>query len=149
MSLDVYLELKGAHAPGGSGIYIREDGATREISRAEWDERSPGRKPVVALSPGESEEVYSANITHNLGRMAREAGLYEALWRPDEIGLTHAEQLVAPLQEGLALLREEPGRFRQLTPPNGWGSYEALVIFVEQYLAACLKWPGAEVKVWR
>jgi hypothetical protein len=28
------------------------------------------------------EEMYSANITHNLGDMASEAGIYEALWRP-------------------------------------------------------------------
>lgn len=33
---------------------------------------------------GES-EVYWANITHNLGKMAREAGIYTALWRPGEM----------------------------------------------------------------
>jgi hypothetical protein len=26
--------------------------------------------------------VYNANITHNLGKMAEKAGLYETLWRP-------------------------------------------------------------------
>ena len=25
--------------------------------------------------------VYQANITHNLGKMAEEAGIYKALWR--------------------------------------------------------------------
>lgn len=29
--------------------------------------------------------IYDANITHNLGEMAAEAGLYEALWRPAEM----------------------------------------------------------------
>ena len=31
------------------------------------------------------DEVYSANITHNLGGMAREGGIYQACWRPEEI----------------------------------------------------------------
>ena len=26
------------------------------------------------------ESLYSSNITHNLGKMANEAGIYEALW---------------------------------------------------------------------
>ncbi len=29
--------------------------------------------------------LYWRNITHNLGRMAVEAGIYEALWRPEEL----------------------------------------------------------------
>ena len=29
--------------------------------------------------------VFEANITHNLSRMAREAGLYEACWHPHEL----------------------------------------------------------------
>lgn len=31
----------------GSGIFIRERGVTKEVSREEWDRRNPGRKPVV------------------------------------------------------------------------------------------------------
>lgn len=30
----------------GSGIYVRENGATVEITREEWDRRNPGREPV-------------------------------------------------------------------------------------------------------
>ncbi len=33
----------------------------------------------------EDECVYDANITHNLGKMAGQAGIYEALWTPQEI----------------------------------------------------------------
>ena len=33
-------------------------------------------------------QVFSANITHNLGKMADEAGIYKALWRPDEVEIT-------------------------------------------------------------
>ena len=38
----------------------------------------------------EPEGAYSANITHNLGKMAEEAGIYKHLWRPEEIGITKA-----------------------------------------------------------
>jgi len=41
--------------------------------------------------------VYDANITHNLGEMADEAGVYKHLWRPEEIGLTKAAELIEPL----------------------------------------------------
>ena len=66
-------------------------------------------------------EVYESNITHNLSGMAREAGIYECLWRPEEIGITKAEQLIKPLEEGLALLKREPEHFKKFDAPNGWG----------------------------
>lgn len=60
----------------------------------------------VHLTYGVRERVvYSANITHNLGKMADEASIYYALWRPDEIGITKAGQLIIPLREGLLLLK--------------------------------------------
>jgi len=31
----------------GSGIFVRENGASKEITREEWDRRNPNRKPVV------------------------------------------------------------------------------------------------------
>ena len=72
-------------------------------------------------------DVYSANITHNLNTMASEAGIYNELWRPDEIGATHAGDLIAPLERGLELLRSDEPRFRAFDASNGkklW-SYQA------------------------
>lgn len=149
MSLDVYLELEGATMPAGSGIWIRENGATRELTRAEWDERFPGCEPVVTVRGEESETVFHANITHNLNRMASQAGVYECLWRPDEVGIAQASQLVGPLNAGLALLRAHPDAFKKFNPPNGWGDYEGLCGFVADYLAACERWPEATVRVSR
>lgn len=147
MSLDVSLRLPGA-SKEGSGILIRENGSIREITRAEWDEKFPDREPVIAIQ-GDSESVYSANITHNLGTMADKAGIYEALWRPEEIGITHAHQLIERLKAGLALLREKPDYFKTFNPSNGWGDYDGLVRFTEQYLEACEQYPQAEVSVSR
>src|SRR6185437_6923036 len=102
MSLDVYLEDDDV-TPKGSGIFVREGGQTREISREEWDSKFPGVEPVIA--DVERNERYSANITHNLGKMADVAEVYKPLWRPDEVGITHARQLIEPLTEGLRRLQ--------------------------------------------
>ena len=95
------------------------------------------------------DEVYSANITHNLGAMAEEAGIYQHLWRPDEINVTKAAQLIEPLRAGLALLKSDPERFKKFDADNGWGLYIHFVPFVEKYLQECVKYPGAEVRVSR
>lgn len=152
MSLDVYLTLKGAAVQRkSSGIFIRENGATVEISEEEWNRRNPDREPVrfIASEPEETDELYSSNITHNLNRMAGEAGVYMALWRPEEVGIKKAEQLIAPLTEGLKCLHADPEKFKQFNPPNGWGDYEGLVKFIERYLLACIKYPEASVEVSR
>jgi len=93
--------------------------------------------------------VFEANITHNLGEMAADAGLYKCLWRPDEIGITKAAQLVEPLRLGLAQLRGDRKRYEKLNPENGWGYYDGLVGFVERYLTACLANPEADISVSR
>jgi len=93
--------------------------------------------------------VFDRNITHNLVPMAKEAGVYRALWRPDEEGYEKASQLIPVLKAGLARLEAEPERFRALNPPNRWGSYEGLVAFVRATLAACEEYPEAAVRVSR
>ncbi len=148
MSLDVYLTVNEAVKRGGSDIFVRENGSTREITRAEWDEKFPGAEPCIVDSP-DSREVYDANITHNLGTMAEEAGIYYPLWRPDEIGITKAWQLIEPLTIGLGLLKSDPPRFEKHNAPNGWGLYQNFVPFVEKYLLACIANPDAEVRVSR
>lgn len=149
MSLDVSLILPDTKVGPGSGIFVREDGGTREISRAEWDEKFPGREPVVVEYDDDYNEIYTANITHNLNRMAGEAGIYKHLWRPEEIGIQKAEQLTQPLEEGLRLLESDPQRFKEFNPPNGWGDYEGLVRFVRNYLQACREHPRADVRACR
>lgn len=103
----------------------------------------------LTIPPTEPVEVYSRNITHNLTAMAREAGLYEALWRPEENGIHKAWQLIEVLREGLNTLLMDPPKFKAHNPSNGWGDYDGLVDFVQQYLAACERNPQADVSVSR
>jgi hypothetical protein len=121
VSLDVTLRIPGSRRVPQERIFIRDDGGTREVSRAEWDEMHPGREPVSVWDDGEGSTIYSANITHNLGRMASAVDLYKPLWRPEEIGITHARDLIEPLRTGLARLGEERDDLQQYNPPNGWG----------------------------
>lgn len=93
--------------------------------------------------------VYSANCTHNLTTMADAAGLYQALWRPEELGIRKAAELIDVLDKGLSELRADPAKFKQFNPSNGWGDYEGLLEVVAGYLAACRQHPDAEVEVSR
>lgn len=93
--------------------------------------------------------VYTANITHNLTQMAEAVGLYGVLWRPEENGITTAEQLIDPLKAGIAALRAEPVRFRALSAPNGWGTYDHFLPFLQRLLLACQEYPDARVEASR
>ena len=100
--------------------------------------------------------VFSQNITHNLGAMAREVvlsndlTLYQVLWRPDEVvGLDTADDIAELLDEGWNILLSDPERFKKFNPENGWGDYEGLCNFVYNYRKACWDNPGALVSVSR
>ena len=147
MSLDVYLTGPEAKAERPL-IYIRENGAMVGLTREEWNLRFPGKEPVT-VEPIETTDCYWRNITHNLGKMAGEAGIYDVLWRPDELCLVKAHQLVGPLTEGLERLKSEPEKYKAFNPKNGWGDYGGLVEFVTDYLAACTANPDADVSVSR
>lgn len=96
-----------------------------------------------------TEELYSANATHNLVPMAEEAGIYKQLWKPEEIGISKAGQLINPLRASLALMKARPTRFKKLNPKNGWGCYDDFMHWIERYLAACEEHPDAEIQVSR
>ena len=149
MSLDVYLELSEADVPASTGIFIREDGVTKKISREEWDRRFPDREPVVVAVPLGSDIVFHRNITHNLGLMASHAGLYNFLWHPEDMLIEYARELILPLSVGLEKLTGDPEYYKRFNPSNGWGAYEGLVDFVRDYHDACVEYPDALIVVSR
>jgi hypothetical protein len=140
VSLDVYLQRKRAEKPEAlRAVELLESNGFDEIAdevRCHHD-------------CSEYDMLYDANITHNLNRMASAAGIYEEMWRPEELGITRAEQLIKPLSKGLERLLSDPEKFRQFDASNGWGTYEHFVPFVQAYRAACEEYPDAEVRVSR
>lgn len=93
--------------------------------------------------------VYSGNLTHNLTGMAEAAGIYEVLWRPEEVGITKAYQAIEKLRVALDDLRSNPDEYMKFNSPNGWGQYEHFVEFVVDVLNACKTYPDADVGVSR
>lgn len=98
---------------------------------------------------GRSDEPFRASITHNLTDMADAAGIYGAVWRPDENGITKAKQLIEPLKKAIAEMKADPERFKKLNPANGWGTYSIFLPWLERYLEACLAEPEANIMVSR
>lgn len=94
----------------------------------------------------DGEEMFSRNITHNLTKMASEAGIYKCLWRPEENGFAKASQCIEPLKAGLLALVSDPVKFKQYDSPNGWGLYIHFLPFVTAVLMACIEFPDADVR---
>jgi len=150
MQLDIYLTHEKEVQKNKNGVFIHENGRTIEITREEWDRRFPSREPYVVKGRGSEENhcVFSANITHNLGEMAKKVGLYQALWSPEDLGIKCAKDLIPFLAEGIGKLKSDPDYFRTFNPANGLGDYEGLVRFVEKTLHACRQYPDAKFTIW-
>ena len=116
----------------------------------------------------EPDKLYSCNITHNLGIMAKEAGIYVALWRPymlhndyipssdydaemafEDSVTIRAKDIIAVVGAGLSDLRKHPDRYKKFDSPNGWGTYGAFLPFVMGYYQALTENPDAIIKVSR
>lgn len=111
------------------------------------------------------EDLYSANITHNLGEMAGKAGIYEALWRPhrlkegydipegdrdaeyrfEEANLVKAYEIIPIIEKGLEDMKARPKYYKTFNSSNGWGMYEHFVPFIEEYLEALKEYPESFV----
>ena len=99
-------------------------------------------------------DIWDRNMTHNLGKMAEECGLYQPLWRPEELfqksGILpddyKADYLVLSLEAGLNRLKDKPKKYKKFNPDNGWGNYDILVNFVEELLENCKLYPLAKIE---
>lgn len=89
--------------------------------------------------------VFQSNITHNLSTMADKAGIYYALWRPEEKGYKKAKDITKILESGLKKLKTKKSYFEKFNAKNGWGLYEHFVPFVQEVLDACYKYPNAKI----
>jgi len=94
---------------------------------------------------GNDHTVLSENITHNLTKMADKAGIYDALWRPEEKNYKKAKDIIKVLEAGLKKLKDKPEYYKKFNAPNGWGLYEHFVPFAESILEGCKKYPSAKI----
>lgn len=103
----------------------------------------------IILTDGESGFVKSWNITHNLGKMASKAGLYYPLWRPGEMGVDTAGELIHHLRRGVRYAYDNQQELNAYAPRNEWGSLRLLLDVAEEYLDYCRKYPAATIFVSR
>ena len=94
-------------------------------------------------------ELFKANITHNLSKMAAAAGIYLALWHPEDIGAKCAGDIVDVVEEGLEKMKSDPEKFEAYNASNGWGLYEHFVPWIEKSLEACKEHPRAMIGISR
>lgn len=147
MSLDVSLISKTPITKKGTGVFIRENGKNKELTVEEVREKFPNA--VVEENEFETECVFDANITHNLNKMADAAGIYEACWRPEEIGATKASDIIPILEKGFEDMKARPEHFKKFDSDNGWGTYKDFLPWIESYLNACREYPDAIIEVSR
>lgn len=94
--------------------------------------------------------LYDCNITHNLTTMADKAGIYNALWHPEEITKSLvAGDLIEVVTNGLIELHKRPDYFKKFDDEKGWGTYEDFWRFVSEYLDFLTKYPLAKIEVSR
>lgn len=94
-------------------------------------------------------KLYTRYVTHNLGKMAQELGIYEYLWRPEEVGVVQAKQLIKPLGVAIDNIRDRKAHYRTFNPPNGFGTMDGFIDFMIDYLKACRTYPNAFVDACR
>lgn len=99
----------------------------------------------ISLNRVQLTEVFSANITHNLGKMEDELSIYDFLWRPEEVPVKEAVQLIAPLKYAIKEMKNRPEHYKKFDSRNGWGTYDNFLPWLENLLKACEEYPDAKV----
>lgn len=141
MSLDYYIITKNPVQHKHTGIYIRENGETKELSKEEA-EKNFG-EPIEEFFT-EDNELLHVNLTHNLTCMANECCvngicLYELLWHPKyilkdgKITFPYCQTLTNLYWE----LKAHREKYEKFNPSNGWGSYDGLLKNLKK-IAMCL-----------
>lgn len=97
----------------------------------------------------EPEELYHANITHNLCSMARALGIHKVLWYPEEVGVNLASDLIAPLEKAKLELTTNRKEYLKYEAPNGWGTLAGFLRFIAKLLDACKEHPEARYEISR
>jgi hypothetical protein len=92
---------------------------------------------------------FEANITHNLNAMASAAGIYRAIWRPEECGVKTGRDLAAAIKEPIEEMKKNPDKYRAYDAKNGWGTYEHFIPWLDTLLAACNDYPDHIIGVSR
>lgn len=87
--------------------------------------------------------IFTHKVSMELLELACHSGLYDAVWRPDNIGATIAEHIIAPLTEGLIELTSNPQLYMLYAPSSDM--YRTFLKHISLYLKACMANPNAKI----
>ena len=162
MSLDINIISPKPRIVKSTGIFIRDNGYTREATPEECLSHFPdvfNSIDEVPVQKYETNEFWHGNITHNLCGMAEDCesfdeydqcyNLYDLLWRDTQAPFEgdYLNVYIAHLAYCLYVLKNDPKHFKQFNPSNGWGTYEQLCDFVESFIRALVNMPsGSTIK---
>lgn len=79
----------------------------------------------------ESEEMFSINVTYNVGTMLRNAGLHKEILDDKSV-----EYVLPIVDASYRLMRMNRGFFEQFNAKNGWGTYDTTIEAVEKFWRA-------------
>jgi len=147
MSLDISLIIRKTKEVKVFGCYYRIDGERCYTEIDEWNRLNPDNPLPSTGIIDDTDYVFEANITHNLGEMALAAGIYHEVWAPDEVGIKFAKDLIAPLKAGIEKMVADPEAFKKFDARNNWGTYAQFLPWLRKYLQACINSPNAEICV--
>lgn len=152
MSLDLYIVSKTPVLHRDTGVYIRENGETRELETKEevlkhFPDTNPDNIKEISYT---DDEYFHVNITHNLTEMAEKCytamdnssntNLYDLMWHPeDNLAITvPTMEYIEALMSCYKILLNNPDTFKEYNPSNGWGSYEQLLKSTKKYINALI-----------
>lgn len=158
MSLDLYIYSKTPVLHRGTGVYVRDNGETKELAtKQEVLTYFPDINPdTIEEKTYENNTYFHINLTHNLISMADECKvnsysecttihgekptLYNLLWYPkktmyiEEPTMEYVEGLVSCYKK----LLKDADYFKKFNPSNGWGTYEQLLKKTKEYINALM-----------
>lgn len=83
------------------------------------------------------------NHTYNTAAMIKEVcGSYPSDWDGRKCA-----DMYPIIAQGAALLRDNPQRYRQFEPSNGWGTVETTLDFLMKIADNCEKYPTAVIEI--
>lgn len=89
-------------------------------------------------------DVLDKNITHNVSRMWREAGCYEALYKSEG---DRAKDHLEAVQKAITAMLGDPQKYKAMEPDNGWGDYRGAVEWLQEVRDAMEQYPLARIHV--
>ena len=149
MSLDISIKANNPVVKNGTGIFIRENGKTKELTAEEAKER--GWEGINRDFV--SEYAWTGNITHNLCKMASNVTpegkpytLYSLLWGGK---YKNCRDLISKLHACILYMLMNKEELKKYNPENGWGTYEQLLEFTKEFQMACIDNQDCKIKIYK